>query len=90
MYNIKPVIFENYNCLETIIANILKHYKKQWKLMFIGNLGFDYQINNDEGFWISPGYNNIKVLNEIYSIYQTIEKVKYQLIYIAEKENKMF
>lgn len=68
MIKLMPVIFENYDCVQAIIANVLNHYKMPWQLMFIGVIGFDYSKLDGGGFILHTGGKAREVLEKIYGI----------------------
>lgn len=68
MIKLIPVIFENYDCVQAIIANILNYYKTPWQLMFIGVIGFEYSQLDGGGFTLHTGGKAREVLEKIYGI----------------------
>lgn len=68
MLRLMPVIFENYDCVQAIIANVLNYYNTPWQLMFIGAVGFEYIKLDDGGFVLHTGGQDEEVLNAIYGI----------------------
>ncbi len=70
MIKLKPVIFENYDCVQAIIANVLNHYKTPWQLMFMGVIGFEYSNLDGGGFTLYTGGKAREALEKIYDIRQ--------------------
>ena len=70
MLQLTPVVFENYDCVQAIIANVLKHHRTPWQMMFLGVMGFEYIELDEGGFKIHTGGVCEEVLNEIYGIYE--------------------
>jgi len=68
MIKLMPVIFENYDCVQAIIANVLNYYKTPWQLMFISVIGFEYSKLDGGGFTLYTGGNAREAIEKIYDI----------------------
>jgi hypothetical protein len=70
MIKLMPTIFENYDCIQAIIANVLNHYKTPWQLMFMDVIGFEYSKLDGGGFKLHTGGIGEEALEKIYGIRQ--------------------
>lgn len=68
MIKLIPDIFENYDCVQAIIANVLNHYNTPWQLMFAGVIGFEYSKFDGGGFTLHTGNTDEEALDKIYGI----------------------
>ena len=76
MIHINPVFFENYNCVQSIIANILHYRNQPWSPMFMGELGFTYEKTANNGFTLDTGSKDMQVLDHLYGITEIPLKIK--------------